>query len=120
MNYHADSEQLQRRVVQRATLSRAAEPSDCLTAGHPGSVFVTVATSTPLPPDQEDAHADKEVGGGGRGGGGGAMQRRRLSTDKQPPPTGLLWRQDRLKAQLDASEDVADLTNFSLIVLCYL
>lgn len=62
MNYHTDSEWLQRWVVHRATLSRAAEPSDRLTAGHPGSLFVTVATSTPLPPDQEDAHADKRVG----------------------------------------------------------
>lgn len=62
MNHHTDSERLQRRVVHRAALSRAAEPSDRLTAGHPGSLFVTVATSTPLPPDQEDAHADKRVG----------------------------------------------------------
>lgn len=116
MNHHTDSERLQRRVVHRATLSRAAEPSDRLTAGHPGSLFVTVATSTPLPPDQEDAHADKGVGKKKKV----SQQPRRLSTDKQPPPTGLLWRQDRLKARLDVSEDVADLTNFSLIVLGYL
>lgn len=33
-------------------------------------------------------------------------QWKRLNTDKQPPPplTGLLWRQERLKARLDASE----------------
>lgn len=58
--------------------------------------------------------------GGGGVGWGVSSSGGRLSTDKQPPPTGLLWRQDGLKARLDASEDVADLTEFSLIVLSYL
>lgn len=76
-----------------------------------------MATSTRLPADQGDAHADKKVvvvlWGESCSGG-------EESTDKQTPPTGLLWRHDRLKARLDAMEDVADLTKFSLIVLSYL
>lgn len=119
----SDWERLQRRLVHQAPLSRAAAPLGRLAAGHPGSLFVTVATSTPPPPDREDAHEDKRVcvwGEGWVGGWAEVRQRRRLSADKHPPPTGLLWRQDRLKARLDASEDVADLTNFSLIVLGYL
>lgn len=53
-------------------------------------------------------------------GEGGKSQAVAAAKYKQPPPTGLLWRQDRLKARLDASQDVADLTKFSLIVLSYL
>lgn len=78
MNYRADSKCLQWRVAHRATPNPAAEPSvACLTPGQPGSTFVTVATSTRLPPDQEDAHADKGRGGDGEslgGGGWGAVR----------------------------------------------